>query len=157
MQPCERGELRLYRPAPVERPPLPCQLARAYADKGELDSQHSSKTPRTTGTCMQTARSPWRTWAHGRGDREARRGLESSGRDAPAHPAMRGAPARIYLLVGEPEQALDELEALLKMPYYVTRPGCGFTPTSPHSRAIHGSSSCSRGRKRRSPGELQGL
>jgi hypothetical protein len=33
---------------------------------------------------------------------------------------MRGALARIYLLVGEPEQALDELEALLKMPYYVT-------------------------------------
>jgi hypothetical protein len=27
---------------------------------------------------------------------------------------------RIYLLVGEPEKALDELEPLLKMPYYLS-------------------------------------
>ena len=28
--------------------------------------------------------------------------------------------ARIYLLVGEPEKALDQLEGLLKIPYYVS-------------------------------------
>ena len=30
---------------------------------------------------------------------------------------------RIYLLLGEPEKALDQLEPLLKMPYYLS-PGC---------------------------------
>jgi len=28
--------------------------------------------------------------------------------------------ARIYLLVGEPEKALDQLEPLLKIPYYLS-------------------------------------
>ena len=28
--------------------------------------------------------------------------------------------ARIYMLVGEPEKALDQLEPLLKMPYYLS-------------------------------------
>jgi hypothetical protein len=28
--------------------------------------------------------------------------------------------ARIYLLVGEPKKALDQLEPLLKMPYYLS-------------------------------------
>ena len=27
---------------------------------------------------------------------------------------------RIYLLIGEPEQALDQLEPLLQMPYYLS-------------------------------------
>jgi hypothetical protein len=29
-------------------------------------------------------------------------------------------PVRIYLLVGEPEKALDQLEPLLKIPYYLS-------------------------------------
>ena len=29
--------------------------------------------------------------------------------------------ARIYMLVGEPEKALDQLEPLLKIPYYISR------------------------------------
>jgi TolB-like protein/tRNA A-37 threonylcarbamoyl transferase component Bud32/Flp pilus assembly protein TadD len=33
---------------------------------------------------------------------------------------MRHQLVRIYILVGEPERALDELEALLRLPYYVT-------------------------------------
>jgi hypothetical protein len=28
--------------------------------------------------------------------------------------------ARIYLVVGEPEKSLDQLEALLKVPYYMS-------------------------------------
>jgi hypothetical protein len=28
--------------------------------------------------------------------------------------------ARVYLLVGEPEKALDQLETLLKIPYYLS-------------------------------------
>jgi hypothetical protein len=37
--------------------------------------------------------------------------------------AERGQLACIYLLVGEPEKALDHLEPLLKIPYYYLSPG----------------------------------
>jgi hypothetical protein len=37
--------------------------------------------------------------------------------------------ARIYLLVGEPEKALDELEPLLKMPYYLSPGWLRIDPT----------------------------
>jgi hypothetical protein len=36
---------------------------------------------------------------------------------------------RIYLLVGEPEQALDQLEALLKIPYYLSPRWLKIDPT----------------------------
>src|SRR5262249_47928339 len=36
---------------------------------------------------------------------------------------------RIYLLVGEPERALDELEPLLKMPYYLSPGWIKIDPT----------------------------
>ena len=38
--------------------------------------------------------------------------------------------ARIYILVGEPDKALDQLEPLLKIPYYLTPHGSGSTPRS---------------------------
>jgi tetratricopeptide (TPR) repeat protein len=37
--------------------------------------------------------------------------------------------ARIYLLVGEPEKALDQLEPLLKMPYYLSPGWLKIDPT----------------------------
>ncbi len=37
--------------------------------------------------------------------------------------------ARIYLLVGEPDTALDQLEPLLKMPYYLTPAWLRIDPT----------------------------
>ena len=36
---------------------------------------------------------------------------------------------RIYLLVGEPEKALDQLEPLLKMPYYLSPGWLRIDPT----------------------------
>jgi hypothetical protein len=43
---------------------------------------------------------------------------------------LRPAPlARIYLLVGEPEKALDQLEPLLKMPYYLSPGWLRIDPT----------------------------
>jgi hypothetical protein len=36
---------------------------------------------------------------------------------------------RIYLLVGEPEQALDQLESLLKIPYYLSPGWLKIDPT----------------------------
>jgi hypothetical protein len=41
-------------------------------------------------------------------------------RDATVGPYLQHRLARIYLLVGEPEKALDQLEPLLKIPYYLS-------------------------------------
>ena len=41
-------------------------------------------------------------------------------RDAFLGPYLQHQLARIYLLVGEPEKALDQLEPLLKIPYYLS-------------------------------------
>jgi tetratricopeptide (TPR) repeat protein len=54
--------------------------------------------------------------------REGRRGLEllPISRDATTGPYLQHDLARIYILVGEPEKALDLLEPLLRMPYYLS-------------------------------------
>jgi serine/threonine-protein kinase len=54
--------------------------------------------------------------------REGQRGvaLLPISRDAFIGPYTQHQLARIYLLVGEPEKALDQLEPLLKMPYYLS-------------------------------------
>jgi tetratricopeptide (TPR) repeat protein len=54
--------------------------------------------------------------------REGRAGvaLLPVSRDAYTAPYFQHQLARIYLLVGEPEQALDQLEALLRIPYYLS-------------------------------------
>lgn len=54
--------------------------------------------------------------------REGQRGaaLLPIGRDASNGPYFQHQLARIYLLVGEPEKALDQLEPLLKIPYYLS-------------------------------------
>jgi hypothetical protein len=41
-------------------------------------------------------------------------------RHAPYDPYIQHQLVRIYILVGEPEKALDELEPLLKIPYYLS-------------------------------------
>jgi hypothetical protein len=48
---------------------------------------------------------------------------------AAAGPYMQHQLARIYLLVGEPEKALDQLEPLLKMPYYLSPGWLRIDPT----------------------------
>jgi hypothetical protein len=54
--------------------------------------------------------------------REGRRGVELMpiSRDASNGPYIQHQLVRIYLLVGEPEQALDLLEPLLRVPYYLS-------------------------------------
>jgi tetratricopeptide (TPR) repeat protein len=54
--------------------------------------------------------------------REGRRSvaLVPISRDATTGPYLQHRLARIYLLVGEPEKALDQLEPLLKTPYYLS-------------------------------------
>jgi tetratricopeptide (TPR) repeat protein len=50
-------------------------------------------------------------------EQEGRRGVELGGKDATVVPYLRHQLVRIYLATGQPEKALDELEALLKVPY----------------------------------------
>jgi len=62
---------------------------------------------------------------------EGRRGLELQ---PPAKDGYNGQYnqlqlARIYMLVGEPEQALDQLEPLLRRPYYLTPGWLRIDPT----------------------------
>jgi tetratricopeptide (TPR) repeat protein len=54
--------------------------------------------------------------------REGRRAVELSpiSRDANNGPYIQHQLVRIYLLVGQPEQALDQLEPLLRVPYYLS-------------------------------------
>ena len=54
--------------------------------------------------------------------REGERGVALSpvSKDAQNGPYLQHQLARIYTLVGEPEKALDQLEPLLKMPYYLS-------------------------------------
>jgi hypothetical protein len=42
---------------------------------------------------------------------------------------MRHQLARIYILVGEPDQAIDELEALLRIPYFLSPGWLRIDPT----------------------------
>ena len=41
-------------------------------------------------------------------------------KDAVDGPYLQHQLARIYILVGEPEKAIDQLEPLLKIPYYLS-------------------------------------
>ena len=54
--------------------------------------------------------------------REGQRGsaLRPSSKDAFSGPFFQHQLARIYILVGEPEKALDVLEPLLRIPYYLS-------------------------------------
>jgi len=62
---------------------------------------------------------------------EGRRGvaLLPIGRDAYVGAYLQHQLARIYLLAGEPEQAVDQLEALLKIPYYLSPGWLRIDPT----------------------------
>jgi hypothetical protein len=49
--------------------------------------------------------------------------------DAQSGPYFQHQLARIYILVGEPEKALDQLEPLLKIPYYLSPGWLRIDPT----------------------------
>jgi hypothetical protein len=55
--------------------------------------------------------------------------LQPIGKDTYAGPYFQLQLARIYMLVGEPEKALDQLEPLLKMPYYLSPGWLRIDPT----------------------------
>ena len=63
--------------------------------------------------------------------REGQRGVEllPISQDAAPVPTIQLQLARIYMLVGEPEKALDQLEPLLKIPYYLSPGWLRIDPT----------------------------
>jgi TolB-like protein/Flp pilus assembly protein TadD len=69
--------------------------------------------------------------------REGRRAVEMQpiSKDAFIGPYLQHQLARIYILVGEPEQALDQLEPLLKVPYYLSPAWLRIDPTFDPLRA----------------------
>jgi hypothetical protein len=75
-----------------------------------------------------------------KGRRESLPGVVTSRTDALVGPYFQHQLARIYLLVGEPEQALNQLEPLLKIPYRLSPAGSRSTPPSPRSGATRASS-----------------
>jgi hypothetical protein len=52
--------------------------------------------------------------------REGEHAVQLAGRDAYRAPYIQHQLARIYILLGEPERAIDRLEPLLKAPYYLS-------------------------------------
>ena len=97
--------------------------ARVYADSARLAFEQQLATPHRTRSA--TCCSGWR-WPTSDG-RQQRYGRASAPwRSCRSAATPRDGPylqhqlARIYLLVGEPEKALDQLEPLLKIPYHLS-------------------------------------
>jgi tetratricopeptide (TPR) repeat protein len=78
--------------------------------------------------------------------REGQRGVELApiSRDAYLGPYIQLQLARIYLLVGEPEKALDQLEPLLRVPFYLSPAGFESIPRSSSCGTIRDSGSWSK-------------
>ena len=100
------------------------RMARAYGDSARHRAARSRSgvRPRTGSSTASTAsRSPTRG---GRPMPSARASAASrcipSPRTPSPGPYFQHQLARIYILVGEPEKALDQLEPLLRMPYYLS-------------------------------------
>jgi len=97
--------------------------ARIYADSGRMGYEQ---------TLASTPDDPQRLAFHGLmlaylgqkagaiRDAERAASLAPASRDSYMGPYIQHQLARTYVLVGEPEKAIDQLEALLKMPYYLS-------------------------------------
>ena len=85
--------------------------------------------------------------------REGRRGMELMpiSRDGYFGPYIQLQMVRIYLLLGEREEALDQLEPLLRLPFYISLVGFGSIPPSIRCATTRGSGSCWRGPRESMP------
>jgi len=106
--------------------------AAAYAD-----SARAAFEQQLTATPEDAQRHTFLGLAHaylGRKDlaiREGQRGaaLQPVSSDAQTGPYFQHQLARIYILLGEPEKAMDQLEPLLKIPYYLSPGWLKIDPT----------------------------
>ena len=97
--------------------------ARAYADSARLAiEQLLQRHRRTLRSMCSTGSTLAYLGQKAAAIREGKRGvaLLPISRDALEGPYLQHYLARIYILVGEPEKALDQLEPLLKIPYYLS-------------------------------------
>ena len=97
--------------------------ARAYADSARLAYEaHLRVTPNDANLHAQHGVALAYLGRRDEAVAEGKRGvaLVPMSTDAFSGPAYLHQLARIYILVGEPEQALDQLEPLLKLPYYLS-------------------------------------
>jgi eukaryotic-like serine/threonine-protein kinase len=97
--------------------------ARAYADSARVAYEaHLRVTPNDANLHAQHGVALAYLGRRDEAVAEGKRGvaLVPMSTDAFSGPAYLHQLARIYILVGEPEQALDQLEPLLKLPYYLS-------------------------------------
>jgi serine/threonine-protein kinase len=106
--------------------------ARAYADTGRMASE---EVLRATPDDAQRRAFLGLAFAYmGRKADAIREGQRSvallpAAKDGYTGPYMQHVLARIYLLTGEPDKAIDQLEALLKMPYFLSPGWLRIDPT----------------------------
>lgn len=136
-----RAALRAVPPCSPRR--TPCRAtghgAGATLIRRRWSFRSSCGRRRETGSSMRSMVWPWRT-SDGRRRRSARvsAALFPITRDAYNGPYYQHQLVRIYLLVGERDKALDRLEPLLKIPYYLSpgwlRVDPAFAPLRGHPR-----------------------
>jgi eukaryotic-like serine/threonine-protein kinase len=106
--------------------------ARAYADSARIAIEQQLKaTPEDDQRHVFLGLSLAYLGRHAEAVSEGKRGvaLLPVTKDAFAGPYLQHQLARIYILVGEPEKALDQLELLLRMPYYLSPGWLRIDPT----------------------------
>ena len=107
-------------------------LARAYADTAQLEFADQLKGTPDDGQ-LDALRGLALAYLGRKADAiaEGRRGvaLIPVSRDAQSGPYIQHQLARIYILLGEPEQALDQLEPLLRIPYHLSPGWLRIDPT----------------------------
>jgi tetratricopeptide (TPR) repeat protein len=106
--------------------------ARAYADSGLQETQLQLRA--APGDPQRQMIAALQLAYLGRKDEAIRLGLQGMGlspisKDGANGPYYQHLMARIYLMVGEPEKALDMLEPLLSMPYYLSAGWLRIDPT----------------------------
>ena len=112
--------------------------ARAYADSARLAYEaHLKVTPNDGNLHAQHGVALAYLGRRDQAVAEGKRGvaLVPMSLDAFSGPAYLHQLARIYILVGEPEKALDQLEVLLKLPYYLSP---GWLRIDPNFAALRG-------------------
>jgi tetratricopeptide (TPR) repeat protein len=105
---------------------------RIYADSARLGIEETLKaTPNDTQRHVLLGLAFAYLGRNADAVREGRRGLAllPAGGDGYIGPYLHHQLARIYILTGEPDKAVDELEALLKQPYFLTPAWLRIDPT----------------------------
>jgi serine/threonine protein kinase/tetratricopeptide (TPR) repeat protein len=108
------------------------RLARAYGDSARIAFEEQLRDSPDDGQ-LHCLRGVALAYAGRKAEavREGQRGVEllPVAKDALNGPHMQHQLARIYILVGEPEKAVDQLEPLLRMPYYLSPAWLRLDPT----------------------------